>query len=59
MPEIFKSKRFWATVSGIAVVVATQFFPTIPQDAVLQVVALIAAWVMGDSLRPIVMKDKQ
>jgi hypothetical protein len=49
--DLIKSKRFWATVSGIAVVIANQFFPTLSTEAVISIVAVIAAWVMGDSMR--------
>tara|TARA_R110000868_G_scaffold113327_2_gene304255 strand:- start:684 stop:866 length:183 start_codon:yes stop_codon:yes gene_type:complete len=51
MNDILKSKRFWATVSGIAVVVANQFFPSISSDAVVAIIASISVWIVGDSLR--------
>ena len=51
MGDMLKSKRFWATVSGIAVVVVNQFFPTIPSEQVIAIVGALAAWVIGDSMR--------
>ena len=51
MADILKSKRFWATVSGIAVVVVNQFYPTIPSEQVIAIIGAIAAWVIGDSMR--------
>ena len=49
--DILKSKRFWATVSGIAVVIVNQFYPTIPSEQVVAIIGAIAAWVIGDSMR--------
>lgn len=46
------SKRFWAAISGLLLVVLKQFYPDIDEATVNNVVMLIAAWVVGDSMKP-------
>lgn len=53
MSGLVKSKRFWAAVAGIAVVVSNQFLPGIPEDAVTNFVMLVAAWIVGETFRPV------
>ncbi len=45
---LLKSRRFWAALAGVAVVVAEPF--GLSAGAVEEVVFLIMAWVVGDSL---------
>lgn len=59
MAELVKSKRFWAAVAGLAVVVVKQFVPAIPEEAVTNVVMVLAAWIVGETLRPVGTKPEQ
>ena len=54
MSELLKSKRFWAAVAGLAVVVVKQFMPSIPEEAVTNVVMVLSAWIVGETFRPVV-----
>lgn len=53
MGDLISSKRFWAAVAGLAVVVAKQFFPSIPEEAVTNFVMLVSAWIVGETFRPV------
>ena len=53
MLDLLKSKRFWATVGNVALVITNQFFPMIPDDMVLAIVGAISAWVVGETIRPV------
>lgn len=54
MNEIFnsliKSRRFWAAVASIAVVVLKDRLP-IPEEQITNIVWAISAWIVGESLR--------
>ena len=50
--KVFKSKKFWATVSGCAVVIGGQYLG-LSEDAVLQVMGLISAYVVGQGVADI------
>ena len=54
MNEIFnsliKSRRFWAAVASIAVVVLKDRLP-IPEEQITNIVLAIGAWIVGESLR--------
>ena len=50
MQAIFRSKRFWIAVSGVIAVAIGDRLP-IDEDQIQQVVMLLAAWIVGDSLR--------
>lgn len=45
----YKSKKFWATISGCAVVVGQQYLG-LSSEAVLQVMGLISAYVLGQGI---------
>ena len=48
---LFKSRRFWAAVSGVVVVVSGVLGMDIDPEVISQFVMLIAAWVIGDSIQ--------
>tara|TARA_Y100000296_G_C4984592_1_gene162349 strand:- start:86 stop:292 length:207 start_codon:yes stop_codon:yes gene_type:complete len=50
---LFSSRRFWAGVAGIVVVCTDTFAGkgTIDPAVVQDITLLIAAWIVGDSLR--------
>jgi hypothetical protein len=48
---IFKSKRFWLAVVGVISAAFGEQLP-ISQEQLTQIVMLIAAWIVGDSMRP-------
>ena len=50
--ELFKSKRFWAAAATIAVVVLKDRVP-LSEDQIQQLVWVIGALIVGDSVRPI------
>jgi len=47
-----KSKKFWATVSGCAVVVGKEYL-NLPEEAVLQVVGMLMAYIVGQGVADI------
>lgn len=53
MSDLIKSKRFWAAIGGLAVVIVQQFVPSIPESAVLAAVGLISTWILGETFRPV------
>ena len=53
MLDLLKSKRFWATVGNVALVVVNQFAPMIPDEMVLAIVGAVSAWVVGETIRPV------
>lgn len=53
MGDLISSKRFWAAVAGVAVVIAKQFMPDIPEDAVTNIVMVVSAWIVGETFRPV------
>lgn len=48
--EIFKSKRFWVAVAGIAAVIFEDKIP-VEKEQLEQIILLVASWIVGDSLR--------
>lgn len=55
--SVWTSKRFWAAVAGVLGVVLQEYTP-ISQDQVNDMVMLIAAWIIGDSFRATVPKNR-
>ena len=55
--ELFKIKRFWAAAATIAVVVLKDRLP-ITEDQIQQLVYVIGAWIVGDSVRPLPKPDE-
>jgi uncharacterized membrane protein YoaK (UPF0700 family) len=53
MGDLISSKRFWAAVAGVAVVIAKQFWPDIPEEAVTNFVMVVSAWIVGETFRPV------
>jgi hypothetical protein len=53
LKSMFKSRRFWVGVAGVAVICADTLFGegTINPETIQSVVLLAAAWIVGDSLR--------
>lgn len=49
LSSLIRSRRFWASVAALAAVVGEQF--GVSTGVTQEVVLLIAAWVIGDSLR--------
>ena len=50
---LVKSRRFWSGVSGLVVICADTFLGegSVNPDTVQAVTLLVAAWIVGDSLR--------
>jgi hypothetical protein len=55
--ELVKSKRFWAAAATIAVVVFKDRLP-LSEDQIQELVWLVAAWIVGDSVRPLPKPDE-
>jgi hypothetical protein len=55
--ELFKSKRFWAAAATIAVVVLKDRVP-LTEDQIQELVWVVAAWIVGDSVRPVPKHDE-
>lgn len=49
--DILKSKRFWAAVATLLVVVLGKLGLDIDEATVQNIVMVVAAWIVGDSLR--------
>lgn len=55
--DLIKSKRFWAAVAGIAVVVMKDRLPiALDEQQITTIVLAIGSWIVGDSLRATVVK---
>tara|TARA_R110000796_G_scaffold36099_4_gene92332 strand:+ start:1284 stop:1457 length:174 start_codon:yes stop_codon:yes gene_type:complete len=50
LKTLVKSRRFWAAISTIVVVVLNDVLG-IPEDTANTIVAMGVAWIVGDSLR--------
>ena len=50
---MFKSRRFWAGIAALAVTCTDTFFGegVVDPDTIQHVTMLVAAWIVGDSLR--------
>jgi hypothetical protein len=55
--ELVKSKRFWAAAATIAVVILKDRLP-LSEDQIQELVWLVAAWIVGDSVRPLPKPDE-
>ena len=53
--DILKSKRVWAVIGTIAVVVLKDR-TSLSEQQILEIVALVSALIVGDSLRPVTPK---
>ena len=56
--DILKSKRVWAVIGTIAVVVLKDR-TSLSEQQILEIVALVSALVVGDSLRPVAPKPDE
>ena len=56
--EVLKSKRVWAVIGTIAVVVLKDR-TSLSEQQILEIVALVSALVVGDSLRPVAPKPDE
>ena len=56
--DILKSKRVWAVIGTIAVVVLKDR-TSLSEQQILEIVALVSALIVGDSLRPVVPKPDE
>jgi nitrate/nitrite transporter NarK len=56
--EILKSKRVWAVIGTIAVVVLKDR-TSLSEQQILEIVALVSALIVGDSLRPVAPKPDE
>jgi hypothetical protein len=55
--DLIKSKRFWAALAGIVVVVAKDRLPiALDEQQITMIVLAIGSWIVGDSLRATVVK---
>jgi hypothetical protein len=50
MENLFKSKRFWVAVSALVSVALADKLPFTEQQ-ITDIVLVVAAWIVGDSLR--------
>jgi hypothetical protein len=57
LSELFKSKRFWAAAATVAVVVLKDRLP-LSEDQIQELVWVVAAWIVGDSVRPLPKPDE-
>lgn len=53
LKSMFRSRRFWVGVAGMAVICADTLFGegTVNPETVQAVTLVAAAWIVGDSLR--------
>ena len=56
--DILKSKRVWAVIGTIAVVVLKDR-TSLSEQQILEIVALVSALIVGDSLRPVAPKPDE
>ncbi len=50
LSSLIQSRRFWLAIGGVAAAVASIYSPVI-ENIITEVVALISAWIIGDSVR--------
>jgi uncharacterized protein involved in cysteine biosynthesis len=48
--KVLSSKKFWAAVVGVVVVMVTNFIPEIDETALTEIVTLIVAYIVGQGL---------
>lgn len=55
MIALLKSRRFWATVVGLVVLIIKTYWPEFPiaEEQLTELVLLLVAFIVGDSLRKI------
>ena len=51
LQSVWKSRRVWVAVAGVAVACAESLGMAIDPETVQYVVLLAASWIVGDSLR--------
>ena len=51
LQSVWKSRRVWVAVAGVAVACAESLGMNIDPETVQYVVLLAASWIVGDSLR--------
>jgi hypothetical protein len=51
LQSVWKSRRVWVAIAGVAVACADSLGITIDPETVQYVVLLAASWIVGDSLR--------
>ena len=56
--DILKSKRVWAVIGTIAVVILKDR-TSLSEQQILEIVALVSALIVGDSLRPVAPKPDE
>ena len=56
--DILKSKRVWAVIGTIAVVVLKDR-TSLSEQQILEIVAIVSALIVGDSLRPVTPKPDE
>ena len=56
--DILKSKRVWAVI-GTSAVVVLKDRTSLSEQQILEIVALVSALVVGDSLRPVAPKPDE
>ena len=56
--DILKSKRVWAVIGTIAVVVLKDR-TSLSEQQIIEIVALVSALIVGDSLRPVAPKPDE
>lgn len=50
MGDLLRSKRFWAAAVSLVAVIAGDKLP-FSEDQLLEIVLVVAAWIVGDSMR--------
>ena len=52
MKNLYKSRKFWAALVGLAYSVITQFLPNFPfsEESVIGVVSTVIAYILGTAL---------
>jgi len=56
--DLLKSRRFWAFVGSVAGALAVSFGLNLDPALVQQIVLVVAAWIVGDSWRITLVKNK-
>jgi hypothetical protein len=52
MSDLFKSKRFWAAIASLAVVLLKDRLNLpLTETQLTEIIMVVAAWIVGDSLR--------
>jgi hypothetical protein len=55
--ELVKSKRFWAALAMVITAILKDRVP-LSEDQIQQLVWVVAAWIVGDSVRPLPKPDE-